>query len=113
MKMKPKQMQPFIVAAALAILGFGLAPAHAQNAAATYKAKCSGCHGADGKGNTGVGKALGTHDFASEEVTKMSDADLIKIVADGKAKMPGYGKSLKDTEIKDLVAYIRDLSKQK
>jgi cytochrome c6 len=85
----------------------------AQNAAATYKAKCAGCHGADGKGNTGPGKALGVHDFTSNAVTKMSDADLINIVTAGKNKMPAYGKSLKDTEIKDLVAYIRELSKQK
>ena len=61
-----------------------LSPARAQNAAATYKAKCTGCHGADGKGNTGPGKALGVHDFGSEEVTKMSDADLVKIMTDGK-----------------------------
>lgn len=88
-------------------------PAHAQNAAATYKAKCAGCHGADGKGNTSPGKALGAHDFASEEVAKMSDADLINVVTAGKNKMPAYGKSLKDADIKDLVAFIRDLSKKK
>lgn len=86
---------------------------HAQAAPATYKAKCAGCHGADGKANTGPAKALGAHDFASDEVTKMSDADLIAIVTAGKNKMPAYGKSLKDTEIKDLVAYVRELAKQK
>lgn len=85
----------------------------AQNAASTYKAKCTGCHGADGKGSTAPGKALGVHDFTSETVTKMSDADLIGTVTAGRNKMPAYGKSLKDTEIKDLVAYIRDLGKQK
>jgi cytochrome c6 len=85
----------------------------AQNAESTYKAKCAGCHGADGKGSTAPGKALGVHDFASETVTKMSDADLIGTVTAGKNKMPAYGKSLKDTEIKDLVAYVRDLGKQK
>jgi mono/diheme cytochrome c family protein len=85
----------------------------AQAAAATYKAKCAGCHGADGKANTGPAKALGAHDFASDEVTKMSDADLITIVTSGKNKMPAYGKSLKDPEIKDLVAYVRELAKQK
>lgn len=85
----------------------------AQSPAATYKAKCAGCHGADGKGNTAPGKALGVHDFSSDAVTKMSDTDLINIVTTGKNKMPGYGKSLKDTEIKDLVAYIRELGKQK
>jgi cytochrome c6 len=59
-----------------------------------YKAKCAGCHGADGKGNTGPGKALGAHDFASDEVTKMSDADLTTIVTAGKNKMPAgwFGK---------------------
>jgi mono/diheme cytochrome c family protein len=85
----------------------------AQNAPATYKAKCAGCHGADGKANTAPAKTLGVHDFGSDEVTKMSDTDLITIVTAGKGKMPAYGKSLKDTEIKDLVAYVRELGKQK
>jgi mono/diheme cytochrome c family protein len=91
-----------------------VAPAvYGQNAAATYKAKCAGCHGADGKAGTSAGKALGAHDFASDEVIKMSDADLTKAVTDGKNKMPAYGKSLKESEIKDLVAYVRGLGKQK
>jgi mono/diheme cytochrome c family protein len=109
--MKKVNIQLFAVAAVLAVV---LAPslAHAQSAAATYKSKCAGCHGVDGKGNTGPGKALGVHDFGSDEVTKMSDADLAKVVADGRNKMPAYGKSLKETEIKDLIAYIRQLGKQ-
>jgi mono/diheme cytochrome c family protein len=86
---------------------------HAQDAAATYKAKCAGCHGADGKANTAPAKALGAHDFGSDEVTKMSDADLVQVVTAGKNKMPAYGKSLKDAEINGLVAYVRELSKQK
>jgi len=31
-------------------------------------------------------------------------------VEKGKAKMPGYGKSMKPDEIKDVVAYIRSLA---
>jgi cytochrome c6 len=85
----------------------------AQNAVTTYKARCAGCHGADGKGNTAPGKALGVHDFSSETVSNASDADLDTIIASGKNKMPSYSKSLKDTEIKELVAYIRELGKQK
>jgi len=88
-------------------------PAAAAQAAATYKAKCAGCHGADGKANTAPAKSLGAHDFGSDEVAKMSDTDLITIVTAGKNKMPAYGKSLKETEIKDLVAYARELGKQK
>ena len=111
--MKKITIQMFVTATAIAVVFALSLSAHAQSAAATYKAKCAGCHGSDGKGATAPGKALGVHDFASDEVTKMSDDDLIKIVTTGKNKMPAYGKSLKDSEIKDLVAYVRQLGKQK
>jgi mono/diheme cytochrome c family protein len=97
------------VAVTLAVVLMAASLATAQNEPATYKAKCAGCHGVDGKGNTGPGKALGVHDFTSDEVTKMSDGDLIAIIAKGKNKMPAYGKSLKDADIKELVAFIRGL----
>jgi mono/diheme cytochrome c family protein len=79
--------------------------------AGTFKAKCAGCHGPDGKGNTPAGKAVGVHDFASSEVQKMSDADLAGIISMGKNKMPAYAKTLKDTEITALVSYVRSLGK--
>ena len=101
-----------MLVAAVAIILILPCGARAQDAATTYKAKCAGCHGADGKANTAPAKALGAHDFASDEVTKMSDADLIQVVTAGKNKMPAYGKSLKDAEIKDLVAYVRELAKK-
>ena len=82
--------------------------AAAQDAAGTYKAKCALCHGADGKG----GK-MGTRDFASPEVQKETDAQLTETITKGKPpKMPAYEGKLKDTEIKDLVAYIRGLAKK-
>jgi cytochrome c6 len=99
--------------AVLALFVIAPSATRAQSAAGTYKAKCASCHGADGKGTTGIGKTLGVHDFGSDQVVKESDADLITIVTNGKNKMPAYGKSLKDTDIKDLVAYVRELGKQK
>jgi cytochrome c6 len=82
-------------------------PALAQDAAATYKAKCAVCHGPDGKG----GK-MGTKDFASPEIQKESDAELAAIISNGKGKMPKYADKLKEGEIKDLVTYIRGLAKK-
>lgn len=111
--MKHKNIQLILLAAVFAVLLIGPSAVRAQTAAETYKAKCAGCHGADGKGTTGPGKAMGVHDFGSDEVTKMSDADLVTIITTGKNKMPAYGKTLKDADIKGLVAYIRELSKQK
>jgi cytochrome c6 len=98
----------------LAAVGLFLAamPANAQDAAALYKAKCAACHGADGKANTPAGKQMGARDFASPDVQKESDDDLVAIVTKGKNKMPAYGSSLKDPQIKDLIAYVRGLAKK-
>jgi cytochrome c6 len=83
-------------------------PAAAQDAAATYKAKCAMCHGPDGKG----GK-MGTKDFASPEIQKETDAQLVETITKGKPpKMPSYEGKLKDTEIKDLAAYVHGLGKK-
>jgi mono/diheme cytochrome c family protein len=88
-------------------------PLVAQDAAAIYKTKCAACHGPDGKGDTAMGKKLGVRDFSSPEVQKQSDSELIAATAKGKNKMPAYEKSLKENEIKDLIAYIRQLGKRK
>ena len=82
-----------------------------DKSAATYKAKCATCHGADGKGDTPAGKSTKVHSFAGPEVVNASDDDLAGIIEKGKGKMPGYVKSMKPDEIKDMVAYIRSLAK--
>jgi cytochrome c6 len=75
-----------------------------------YKTKCAGCHGADGKGATAIGKAASIRDLGSAGVQGQSDAALTEIIASGKGKMPAYGKSLKPEQIASLVAYIRTLA---
>lgn len=76
-----------------------------------YKTKCAACHGADGKGETTVGKANKVRDLGSADVQKQSDDELSGRIGIGKGKMPAYGKSLKPEQIKELVAYIRSLKK--
>jgi mono/diheme cytochrome c family protein len=98
------------VLTALVFLGL---PARADNTAeATYKAKCAMCHGPDGKGETATGKMMKVKDLASEEVQKMSDADLTDTVSKGKGKMPAY-KTLTADQVKDLVGYVRAFGKKK
>ena len=88
-------------------------PAHAQGSnAALYKAKCAACHGADGKGETAIGKANKLRDLSSTDVQKQSDGELTTIIENGKGKMPAYGKSLKPEQVKELVAYIRSIAKK-
>lgn len=100
-----------LILLACGVMAVGSGSAVAQDAAATYKAKCAMCHGADGKGSP-TGLKMGAHDFTSADVQKETDAELTDVITKGKAKMPPYGGKLKDTEIKDLVAYIRGLAKK-
>jgi cytochrome c6 len=88
-------------------------PVRAQDAASLYKTKCAACHGPDGKGDTPAGQKLGAHDFASPDVQKETDAQLIDIVTNGKDKMPAYKGKLTDDQIKQLVGYIREVAKKK
>jgi cytochrome c6 len=83
------------------------------NTESLYKARCASCHGADGTGNTSVGKVLHVHNFRSPEIQKMTEAELTEIIAKGKAKMPKYEGKLKESEIKALGAYVHELSHKK
>jgi mono/diheme cytochrome c family protein len=78
----------------------------------TYKAKCVACHGADGSGNTPMGKRMNVRDLRSAEVQKQSDEDLANIIRNGKPPMPGFAKSLDQGQIQALVAYIRSIAQK-
>ncbi|MGO9641727.1 MAG: c-type cytochrome [Candidatus Acidiferrales bacterium] len=111
-----KNLRMMFVGSGIAIAMLATAamlPAAPQGGAeTTYKTKCAACHSADGSGNSPTGKAMGVHDFRSPDVQKMTDDELAQIITNGKGKMPAYGKQLKDTDIKGLVAYIRSLAKK-
>ena len=96
----------------LGAVAFVSAPVRAQSGGqALYTTKCAGCHGADGKGQTAMGKANNIRDLGSADVQGQSDDAIAGIIGNGKGKMPAYGKSLKPEQIKDLVGYIRTLKK--
>jgi len=98
-----------LICAAIGVLAL---PVKAQtDGAALYKSRCAACHGADGKGQTAVGKTNNIRDLGSADVQAQSDDAIAGIIGSGKGKMPAYGKSLKADQIKDLVTYIRTLKK--
>ena len=88
-----------------------LAGAAFADGAAIFKSKCAMCHGADGKGQTPVGKSMKARDLGLPQVQKQTDAALSKVVADGKGKMPGYKSSLGPDDIKQVVAHVRTFKK--
>jgi len=100
-------------AAAIGLVLFFCLRARAQETGeGLFKAKCAMCHGADGAGQTPMGKALKIPDLHSEDVQKRSDAELTEIITKGKNKMPAYDTKLNKEQITKLVACIRDLAKK-
>lgn len=72
----------------------------------TFKAKCAMCHGADGKKEN---PAMGTKALTSPEIQKLSEADLVATITNGKGKMPAYKGKLTDEQIKAVAQYVKTL----
>lgn len=105
-----------ITVGSLFILALASTAAQAQSSpsdgSALFKAKCAMCHGPDGVGKTPMGQKLNIRDLHSAEVQKQSDAELSQLIAQGKGKMPAFGKKLNADQIKLLAVYIRELGKK-
>ncbi len=91
-----------------------LAPLGAAPAAENWENHCAKCHGADGKGQTKVGKKLNLRDYTDAKVqAELKDDEMYKATAEGifdkagKEKMKAYKAELSEAEMKELVAYIR------
>ena len=82
-----------------------------------WEKNCQKCHGADGKGNTKMGRQSGVKDYTDPKVQEeLKDDKAIKtikegIVEKGKKKMEPYGDKLTNDEIKALIAYLRAFKK--
>ena len=83
--------------AALSIAG----AAHAE--AALYAKKCASCHGKDGK-PTAVGQKMGAKDLGA---TKLSEQEIVAVIAGGKGKMTAYKEKLTEAEIQSLAKYVK------
>ena len=89
------------------LLAVALPMAAFADGAALYKTKCAPCHGADGSGQTPVGKNLKVRDLRSPEVQQLSDAEIMKVLSAGKGKMPASKLSADD--VKAVIGFIRTL----
>lgn len=109
------RMKVFAVVMGLGMVGVwatgGLA-ADAGQGKAVFAKSCVGCHGADGKGNPAMAKVLGEKglNLTAAEVTKKSDDQLMKVIAEGAGKMPAQ-KNLSKDDQKQVVNYVRSLAK--
>src|SRR5881394_1269594 len=96
----------------LAMIGTAALSAAAADAKAIYEKSCAKCHGADGKGDTKMGKKLGCKDYSDAKVqADLKDEAATKAIKEGLNDKDGKilmkpAEGLSDGDIKDLVAYF-------
>jgi|ERR1700739_387786 len=76
---------------------------------AVYKANCQSCHGSTGTPSPGIAKMMGVKAASDPDIKKLSEADEIASVKNGKGKMKPLSPKLTDEQIKDAVGYFRTL----
>ena len=97
-------------------------PARAADLAAAkdnYEAFCVLCHGDTGKGDGPRGAAVKARDFTDcAAMSKISDDTMFNVIKNGgpaaglsKAMQP-WGSGFEDSDIRDLVAYVRTFCKK-
>ena len=108
-----KTLIPLVIAA----IALSLASARAADAKATYEKDCQKCHGADGKGETKMGKKLGAKDYTDPKVqAEIKDDVAFKSIKEGLKDKEGKAlmkpiEGATDDEIKGLIAYVRTFKK--
>jgi mono/diheme cytochrome c family protein len=96
-----------VLTVALGIAG-SLYGADPKAGGAAFDKSCKGCHGPAGTGNPAMAKMFpNMPDLSSAAVQSKSDADLAKVITEGKGKMP----AMKAAPTDDVVAFVRTLKK--
>lgn len=82
---------------------------------AIYEKHCMACHGPQGKGDGPAGKMLKppAADFTSASSKKKSEADLRKVVENGKpgTAMGPWKSQLSEAEMSDVLGYVMAVRK--
>jgi mono/diheme cytochrome c family protein len=77
--------------------------------ASLYRQNCTVCHGAEAEGKDIGGRI--TPSMRDGDVLQKSDEYLYNQISNGGNGMPAFKNQLTDKEIKNLVAFIRDLQR--
>ncbi|HEY5910361.1 MAG TPA: cytochrome c [Verrucomicrobiae bacterium] len=106
-----------VLTVSIALMAGMAISASAADAKALYEKDCAKCHGADGKGETKMGKKLGAKDYTTAKAQEeMKDEAAVKAIKEGLKDKEGKvlmkpAEGTSDEEIKALVAYMRKFKK--
>lgn len=105
-----------IILTTIAAAVVGAIGAQGGDIKAVYERDCAKCHGADGKGDTKMGKKSGAKDYTDAKVqAELKDDKAFKSIKEGLKEgdkvLMKPAEKVSDDEIKGLIAYMRTFKK--
>ena len=90
----------------LIVAGHSAQAADVFNGKEVYEMHCQTCHGVDGSS-----VEPGIPDFTRGESLMAPDSELFERLWDGMAHMPSYRGMIDDSDLRDVIAYVRTLQR--
>lgn len=86
----------------------------AESSTLLWNARCSSCHGTDGKMNEKFVREFYPvpNTLTLNRLDSLGDDSLYQVIAKGRSNMNSYGERLSEEEIRGLVQYMRTLAKE-
>jgi cytochrome c6 len=95
-----------------ALLGSTVVASAADQAGKTlYQKHCQSCHGANGTPPPALAKSMQIRPATAAVLQEKSDAELLRIIAEGAGKMPGYSNKMSPAEQKQVLEYMKTFGK--
>lgn len=83
-----------------------------ERGAGVFQRSCASCHGLGREQKVGLGFKVAPPDLAEPALQqRLSDAEIRRVIREGKGQMPPFGKMLADDEVSDLLVYLRSLAR--
>jgi cytochrome c553 len=110
-------MKILIKISAAAVILIAAVAINAADAKENWEKECAKCHGADGRGQTRMGRQAGAKDYTDPKVqAELDDAKALARIKEGlkengKEKMKPYADKFSEEEMKALIAHMRAFKK--
>jgi len=87
------------------LLGLAFTVSRADDGGEMYGKKCLACHALDGSGDKPLGRKLRVPDLRGLASTR---ADVEKVIAEGRGRMPAYADRLTPEQIAEIAAHVKN-----
>jgi mono/diheme cytochrome c family protein len=83
--------------------------ASAADGKTLYQKNCQSCHGADGNAPAAMAKSMKVPPVTAAALQQKDDAAMLRIIAEGAGKMPGYAKKMSAADQQQVLDYMKTL----